>query len=64
MGVHMTISIEMFGTICAAAGSIFTGIMTALYWLVKLRKDIDAAHRAIRLLQERRVRVPKPQGGV
>jgi hypothetical protein len=51
MGYLMTISPEMLAALCTLAGSIGTGVLTGLYWLLKCRKDIDAAHEAIRELR-------------
>lgn len=48
----MTISPEMVLAVGSLFGSLFTAILTGLYWMVKLRKDVDAAHAKIRQFDE------------
>lgn len=44
-----------FGTLL---GSLLSGVVTIIYWLVKVRKDLDAAHAAIREIRGQKKRTP------
>jgi hypothetical protein len=55
----MEVSTEMFAAVCAVGGSAVTGFISIVYWIVKMRKDIDAAHVLIRAMKAQTVRKPK-----
>jgi len=52
----MEISPALVFSIGSLVGSMFTGFLTIAYWMLKVRKDLNEAHRAIRSIKERKTR--------
>jgi hypothetical protein len=50
----VTLGAEAIVAVSTLLGSLSTGAITIIYWLVKMRKDLDAAHAAIRELKKKK----------
>jgi hypothetical protein len=48
----MEVSLQTVVTVSSLLGGLVTSFLTIVYWIVKMRKDIDAAHVAIRQMRK------------
>lgn len=44
--------VAVVGVICYLSGAISSTIFQVMYWMLKVRKDVNAAHEAIRQIRK------------
>jgi hypothetical protein len=47
----MEVSPALLFSIGSLVGTLLTGLLTIGYWMLKMRKDVNAAHAAIRSMK-------------
>jgi hypothetical protein len=52
----MEVSPSLLFSIGSLVGTMITGFLTIGYWMLKVRKDLNEAHKAIRSIKERKKR--------